>query len=140
MRNLGCKDIFATTDFGDRLGARIQIAEKVKRTLLSVGKLVDSGNLVVFDNEKSYIYNKATQETTAIYRENGVYKMNLWIPRSQSDPFSTTTGKTIIMSTSNDADEEEVTKCGEHHTDVQCKSCNHDDEDTTFLRRLAKRV
>jgi hypothetical protein len=138
MRNLGCKDIFATTDFGDRLGARIQIAEKVKRTLLSVGKLVDCGNSVIFDNESSYIYNKVAVESTPIPRENGVYKMNLWIPRTNSDPFSTVTGKTIMnMDHTKDSEQESHTAgaCPE-----ECEKCNETGEDSVFLRRLAKRA
>lgn len=136
MRNLGCKDIFATTDFGEQLGARVQIAEKVKRTLLSVGKLVDSGNSVVFNSENSYIYNKASGESTPIYRENGVYKMNLWIPRNQYDPFSTVTGKTI-MSTTDDKENDEFTMDHEEHTNEECGECQ---DNSVFHRRLAKRV
>ena len=103
---------------------------------MSVGTLVDYGNSVVFDNESSYIYNKATGEGTPIYRENGVYKMNLWIPRNQSDPFPTVTGKTI-MSITNDKETEELPKDSESCMDVECGVCH---DDSTFLRRLAKRV
>ena len=128
MRNLGCKDIEASTDNGDWLGARIQIADKVKRTLLSVGKLVDSGNTAIFDNDGSYIVNKQTGESTQIYKENGVFKLGLWIPQGTSDPFSTTTGKIVAPI---------------HETDT-CTTCNSASTPTSephqpssgFLRRL----
>ena len=54
MRNLGCKDICATTDNHNQTKTRVQVAENVKSTLLSV---VEAGNTVSFDSDGSYIYN-----------------------------------------------------------------------------------
>ena len=124
MRNLGCKDILATTDTNSHIKTRVQVASNVKRTLLSVSKLVDAGNRVVFDPRGSFIRNKETHQTVPIYKANGVYKMNLWVPQDTRDPKSITTGR-ICNTIANDE--------GPTNEDV-----NDDDGDSTsgFMRLL----
>ena len=60
---------------------------------MSDSKLVDSGNRVVFDSRGSFIRNKQTDQTVPVYKSNGVYKMNLWVPQDTRDPKSITTGR-----------------------------------------------
>ena len=62
-----------------------QVAQ-VSKVLGSVDRAVDAGNKVVFDSTGSYIYHKPTGQTTQMYRENGEFKYDLWIPRPRSVP------------------------------------------------------
>ena len=66
MRNLGCKDLLATTDTHGQIKTRAQVASTVKQTLLSFSKLVDAGNRVVFDTRGSSIKNKRTNQSVPI--------------------------------------------------------------------------
>ena len=93
MRNLGCKDICAVTDTHNKIKTRVQVVENIKRTLLSVNKLVEAGNEVLFRKNNSCIYNVQTRKTVPIHKSNGVYKMNLWVPQDSRDPKSMTTGR-----------------------------------------------
>ena len=61
----------------------MQVAE-VTTPLGSVRAFVRAGNRVVFDEEESYIENKATGVRTDIEDRNGVYMFDLWIPRGKS--------------------------------------------------------
>jgi hypothetical protein len=46
-----------------------------KKPLASVAKIVDKGNKVVFDQDESYIINKATGEKIVLERERGTFVM-----------------------------------------------------------------
>ena len=46
-----------------------------KKPLASVAKIIDRGNRVVFDNDESYIMNKATGEKIMLERERGTFVM-----------------------------------------------------------------
>jgi len=46
-----------------------------KKPLASVAKIIDRGNKVVFDQDESYIYNKATGEKIILERERGTFVM-----------------------------------------------------------------
>ena len=89
---------------------------------------------------KTPIINKASGDATPINQENGVYKMNLWIPRSNSDPFSTTTGRKFMNSVDTRT-AQEPTQAADICKET-CEECNENvvEEDSVFLRRLAKRV
>ena len=63
----------------------MQVAN-VKKVLVSVGKVTDANNRVVFDNDGSYIENKSTKERTPLRKENGVYTMEIWVPAREEQP------------------------------------------------------
>lgn len=125
MRNLDCKDICALTRNHNKIKARVQVAANVKRTLLSVNKLVEGGNLVVFDNHHSYIYNPHSGQSLPIHKSNGVYRMNLWIPKDTRDPKSVTTGRISSI------DQVQSTTPSQETANVQ-----DDDTASGFLRLL----
>ena len=56
---------------------------KVKKMFLSVGKMVDAGNDVVFSKDKSYIKNSKTDTTTEIKREGSVFVLDFEVLGSQ---------------------------------------------------------
>ena len=43
----------------------------------------DAGNRVVFDNEGSFIFNKATGKQTSMRRDKGVYKFDMWLKKQK---------------------------------------------------------
>ncbi len=52
-------------------------ATDVRKPLASVSRIVEKGNTVVFDSERSYILHKASGTKTAIDLENGAYVINV---------------------------------------------------------------
>ena len=66
-------------------------AASVAKPLGSVHKICKAGHVVVFDNDGSYIYNKATGEINMLREDHGNYMLDVWIPPSQvlssSSPF-----------------------------------------------------
>ena len=60
-----------------------QVAD-VNRVLGSVDMAVDAFNTVVFDSEGSFVYHKPTHQLTHMYREEGEFKYDLWIPKPKA--------------------------------------------------------
>ena len=58
----------------------IQIAD-VKNTLGSVRILCETGERVVFDDERSYVENKHTGEKAMLVKERGSYVLSIWVER-----------------------------------------------------------
>ena len=52
---------------------------KVHRPLMSVKKIRKSGERVVFDDEGSYVENKATGERIKVAEEDGEYVLDVWV-------------------------------------------------------------
>ena len=78
--NLGEKHLRGLTD---REGYQRQVTAQVcdvSKPLMSVAKLVATGNTVVFTKSGSYIENDATAERTWLREEGGMYMARLWIP------------------------------------------------------------
>ena len=80
IKNYGQRCFQGLNDSYGQMSGAWQVAD-VNKVLGSVDKAVDALNTVVFDSEGSYIYNKPTKQTTAMYREGGEFKYDLWIPR-----------------------------------------------------------
>ena len=59
----------------------------VEDALLSVSKIVQAGNRVVFEAGGSYIEHKLTGEVTPLVEQRGLYKLKMWVPKDQSHPF-----------------------------------------------------
>ena len=81
--NLGEKRFVAhmvTTEGGDSGGKGItaQICN-VHRPLMSVKKICKAGYRIIFDDEGSYVEDKATGETMRVTEEDGEYIMDVWV-------------------------------------------------------------
>ena len=60
------------------LRMKMQVA-KVKKTLASVGEMVDANDRVVFDKAGRYKEDKKTGEKTPVRRENETFKYGIWV-------------------------------------------------------------
>ena len=85
--NLGAKaGVMATKEWSNLKGVSFQIAP-VHKTLLSVSQMVDNNHRVVFDDDWSYLEDKATGEKTTLVRRNGLFVLQAWVrPRNDSPP------------------------------------------------------
>ena len=86
IENMGQKTFMAVTDTGVTNQMTAQVTE-VKKALLSVAKIVQAGNRVVFDNNNNFIENTTNGKRITIEQKNGSYVMKVWIPRDQKSPF-----------------------------------------------------
>ena len=83
--NLGQQQLPLLTMEGTLRGMTFQAAP-VSKPLGSVKRMCSSGHRVVFDDEGSYIQNKATGALNWLREENGNYILDVWvIPPGNSD-------------------------------------------------------
>ena len=59
----------------------------VSKALLSVMKIVQAGNRVVFDKDECFLESKNSGRRIPIEQRNGSYVLKVWIHRDQSSPF-----------------------------------------------------
>ena len=78
--NLEEKRFVGLTNEGVQKAVVAQICD-VNRGLLSVKKVTNSGNRVVFDQDESYIENKRSGERTPLKETGGMYELSLWVKR-----------------------------------------------------------
>ena len=76
--NLGQKQFDAVTDEESLRNLKVQVCD-VNKALLSVKKVINAGNRVVFDGEGSYIEDKATGERMWLKEEGGMYMLRMWV-------------------------------------------------------------
>ena len=55
-------------------------AAGVAKGLLSVEKMNESGHVVIFDGDDSYVVNKWTGEMNQLRRQDGNFMLDIWIP------------------------------------------------------------
>ena len=84
--NLGQKEFSAWTDDGAQRKMKVQVTE-VNKALLSVPRIVQAGNRVVFDPEGRFIEDITTGEWIDIKEKNGLYALTMWVPKDQECPF-----------------------------------------------------
>ena len=84
--HMGEKAFNAYTDQGHPRHMVAAVTE-VDDALLSVPKVVNGGNRIVFDDSGSYIENKTTGEVTPLTEKRGLYIIKMWVPKNQSHPF-----------------------------------------------------
>ena len=78
--NLGEKSFQGYTDAeGIKRGIKAQVCD-VNKALLSVSKLVQAGNRVVFDPQGSYIEDTTTGEQIWLQETGGMYTLKMWVP------------------------------------------------------------
>ena len=81
--NLGERKFVGFTEDGTAKAITAQICA-VNQTLMSVGKMVDCGNRVVFDDAGSYIEDKKTGAKTWMKKQGGIYTLKMWVSRKSS--------------------------------------------------------
>ena len=79
--NLGEKTFTFQTMEGAERKITAQLCD-VNKGLLSVGKVANAGNTVVFTRDGSFIEDDSTGERIAIKEENGMYMLSMWVRRS----------------------------------------------------------
>jgi hypothetical protein len=78
ITNYGETSMIGFTDEWVGVTMKMQCAD-VKKTLGSVHRMNQGGNVVVLDGHNSYLMNKATGRKTRIGYEDGQYVMYLWV-------------------------------------------------------------
>ena len=76
--NLGEKQFKGFTAEGLPRNLKAQVCE-VNKALLSVNRLVQTGNRVVFDDAGSYIQDKTTGEKMWLREQGGMYMLKMWV-------------------------------------------------------------
>ena len=76
--NLGEKKFIAVSDNGVARQMRAQVCE-VNKALLSVHRVVQAGNRVVFAASGSYVQDEHTGETMDLEEKGGMYMLKLWV-------------------------------------------------------------
>ena len=66
--------------------AVFQVAE-VSRPLMSVAKICELGNRVLFGAGGGVIVNLASGQSTPFYKKDGVYVFSMWVPPLSESPF-----------------------------------------------------
>ena len=84
--NLGQTHVPVALDNGARTLATFQVAD-VSRPLMSVSKVCEMGNRVVFGANGGYILNLETGAATQFVKKDGIYVFNMWIPPLSESPF-----------------------------------------------------
>ena len=84
--HLGSKTFYAHMETGEVRKLTAQVTE-VNKCLLSVSRMVGSGNTVVFDGEGSYIQNKASGQIIPMEERGGMYVLKMWVAKNQAHPF-----------------------------------------------------
>ncbi len=75
MPNKGQKQVKMIVN--GKVASMVFQATDVRKPLASVSRIVEKGNTVVFDSDKSYILHKASGTKTPIDLENGAYVINV---------------------------------------------------------------
>ena len=75
--NLGEKRFVGTSDEGISRQIVAQVCD-VNKPLLSVRKMVNAGNRVIFDRNGSYIEDPITGEIMSLEEKQGMYVLKLW--------------------------------------------------------------
>ena len=75
--NLGEKSFVVVDDDGLRRSMKAQVCD-VSKGLLSVSRVVNAGNTVVFSPKENYIQDGVTGERMWITERRGMYMLKLW--------------------------------------------------------------
>ena len=82
--NLGEKKFLGTSDEGIMREITAQVCD-VNKPLLSVRRLLNTGNRVVFDRSGSYIEDPTTGEIMYLEEKQGMYVLKLWTKTAKPD-------------------------------------------------------
>jgi hypothetical protein len=78
--NLGEKCFVAVAEEGQRKKMRAQVCA-VNKALLSVSRMVQAGNRVVFEQSGSYVEDLHSGEKMYIVEKGGMYMLNMWVEK-----------------------------------------------------------
>ena len=78
IQNEGEKTFAVVTEDGTCRGVRAQVCD-VDRDLLSVSKMVKTGNMVLFHPLGSFIQDLETEERVWLKDHDGTYSLSLWV-------------------------------------------------------------
>ena len=81
--NLGEKNFLAYGEQGQARAIKAQVCE-VNKALMSVSRMVQAGNKVVFSKSGSYVEDESTKEKIPLREQGGMYMLKLWI---KNQPF-----------------------------------------------------
>ena len=81
--NLGERKFLGITEEEGQKAVTAQICA-VTKNLLSVHGMTRNGHRVVFDEDGSYIEDKASGERSWMRQENGMYMLKLWVSKKTS--------------------------------------------------------
>ena len=76
--NLGEKNFLAYGEHGQMRAIKAQVCE-VNKALLSVSRMVQAGNKVVFAGSGSYVEDETTGERIPLREQGGMYMLKLWV-------------------------------------------------------------
>ena len=78
--NLGSQSVSGKSDSDIPVAISVDFeVANISRPLGSVSKLVRKQNMVVFDEDESYIKNKRTGEKVQLREENGLFYLDVWV-------------------------------------------------------------
>ena len=86
IMNLGEQHVPVCLSNGARTIATFQVAD-VSRPLMSVSKLCEMGNRVIFGANGGILLNLQSGEATPFVKDEGVYTFEMWIPPLSESPF-----------------------------------------------------
>ena len=78
ISNLGENNFIAYGEQGQARSIKAQVCE-VNKPLLSVSRMVQAGNTVVFSRSGSYVEDENTRERIPLREQGGMYMLKLWI-------------------------------------------------------------
>ena len=78
--NLGEKKFIASTESGTLRRMTAQVCD-VSKPLLSVKRVIQAGNRVIFDEEGSYVQDKETGEVMPLRETGGMFHLKLWVEK-----------------------------------------------------------
>ena len=78
--NLGEKKFMGVSESGDARTITAQVCD-VNKALLSVRKIVQAGNRVIFDPQGSYVEDIASGEKLQLREQGGMYMLKFWVKR-----------------------------------------------------------
>ena len=76
--NLGEKNFLAYGEQGQIRAIKAQVCE-VNKALMSVSRMVQAGNKVVFAGSGSYVEDENTGERISLREQGGMYMLKLWV-------------------------------------------------------------
>ena len=76
--NLREKNFLAYGEHGQMRAIKAQVCE-VNKALLSVSRMVQAGNKVVFAGSGSYVEDENTGERISLREQGGMYMLKLWV-------------------------------------------------------------
>ena len=112
-----------------------QIGEGLENTLLSVRKLTECGCCVVLGSDDGdFIHFKASDKYIPVCKEDGLYKVNLWINTSSHKTDMTVGTGNLFYYNANSVTH---TACEtvEQDGSGECLECLRDEPDSVFVRR-----